>query len=821
MNNPNKKIFLIDANSLVHRAFHALPPLTSPSGAPVQAVYGVASILLKLWKEEKPRYAAAFFDRPEPTFRKEKYAAYKAQRPKAPDELIAQIIEAHRLFAAFGIGVFEAPGWEADDLIATAAGKFRHLTPDQVVILTGDLDTLQLVEDEHVVVWALKTGISEVMKYGDTAVRARYGLAPGQLPDYKALVGDPSDNVKGVPGIGPKTAAAFLQKFGTLEKLYEAAPSDEKLKTKLLPYREEAELSKMLVTLRADAPLAADSLPAVEVAENLDTAKAYFEALGFRALVKRMGGEPTQQKVEIEKKGLPAEVLTKAGPLPLHEFVVGEEAIHFEGLKVGFNLKSWLKSAWEKSEDGAAPYWDLGVGAWLIDPDFKTYDPASIAHRFLGTPWMNTKDEYEKLFAWEYHTLAAHNLNTVFETIEMPLLRVLAEMEQKGVALSKERLTSLLSKVDARLRELEKGIYAHAGEVFNLNSPREVSRILFEKLGIRGKSVTRTGLKSTREEALLGVADVHPIVRELLEYREFFKARSTYLGPLLDCIEEDGRVHTDFVQTGTGTGRLSSRDPNLQNIPQTFVLAKELRGAFIAPVGSSLVACDYTQLELRILAALSGDEELVAAFHRGDDLHRLTAARVLGIAPEAVGDKERRLAKTLNFGLMYGMGARAFAQAAGVSAEEAKKFIGQYFKTFERVKEWQELIKKEAREEGYVQTLTGRRRYIPGSRSAVPRFRAEAERVAVNFPIQGLEADIVKLAMVRIRDLFHAEGWGQSAAMLLSIHDELLFEIRDDMIALIAPKIREVMESAYPLSVPLTVKISRGKDWGHMETLTL
>ncbi|MBI2888750.1 MAG: hypothetical protein HYY10_02385 [Candidatus Liptonbacteria bacterium] len=832
MNNAKKDdIFLIDANSLIHRAFHALPPLTSPDGAPVQALYGVASILLKLWKEEKLRYAAALFDRPEPTFRKEWYEAYKAQRAKAPDELVSQLIEAHRLFEVFGIPVFEAPGWEADDLIATLARRFGNASDARVVILTGDLDTLQLVEDDHVVVRALKTGISDTVLYDEAAVKARYGLAPRQLIDYKALVGDASDNVKGVPGVGPKTAAQLLQKFGTLEKFYAAASSDERLAKKVLPHRDAAALAKILVTLRDDAPLIPTPREALAVPPTADGARAYFEKFGFRALIKRMGGEisaalPAVETIATNKKDVPAVALPahrsfgEAKALPAHAVVRDDAARPFPSgdvVKVGFGIKNILKRAWRAEKDLPPPYWDLGVAAWLLDPDSHAQEPAQIFQRLAHAAWGGSDAHHEALFAHEHRALAEAGLLDVFRELEMPLLRVLGEMEQTGIILSREQLATLLAKTDDHLALLERGIFRLAGEEFNLNSPREVGKILFEKLGIHGAQMkTPGGKRSTREEALLSLADGHPIVKSILEHREFFKIRSTYLAPLLARIEKDGRVRTEFLQTGAATGRLSSQAPNLQNIPQNFIWAKELRAAFVAPADWSFLTLDYTQLELRILAAVSGDPELIGACARGEDLHRLTASRALGIPLENVGDKERRLAKTLNFGLAYGMGARAFAQAAGISGEEAKRFIARYFKTFTHVKEWQESVKAEARATGFVQTFSGRRRYLPAILSPAPQFRAEAERAAINHPIQGLGADIMKRAMIGMREEFRARGWDETAHLLLSIHDELLLEVRDDMMEAIAPRARAIMEQAYPLKVPLTVKVAAGKDWGHL-----
>ncbi|MCR4328777.1 MAG: DNA polymerase [Patescibacteria group bacterium] len=812
-------IFLFDANSLIHRAFHALPPLTAPDGRPVQAVYGVASILLKLWKEGRPQYAAALFDRPEPTFRKERYDAYKAQRAKAPDELVSQIIETHRLFEMLGIPVFELPGWEADDLIATLARTLTKKNKNvRVIIFTGDLDTLQLVEDGRIAVRALKTGVSETMLYDEAAVKARYGLSPKQLPDYKAFVGDPSDNIKGVPGIGPKTASSLVLQFGSLEKIYDAAEKDEKLGKKLLPFRVDADLAKELVVLHDNAPLGDIPLDTLKAREDFEGARNYFENLGFRALLKRMnGGVLSRSEVISSETSLSHRTVVNFPEYCVLKDTLPVEILESKKVKIGFNLKQKLKNLWESGKDCSPPYFDCGVAAWLLDPDAKTYDQNTVIHRAFKTTWNENEEEYRKIFEREYRMLFEYGLLDIFETIEMPLLRVLGEMEKRGIRVQKIRLQDLLHNTDKRIETLEQEIYQYAGERFNLNSPREVGRILFEKLEIGGKeSRTPTGQRTTREDVLHAIADRHPIIEKILSYREFFKVQSTYIIPLLECSVADERVHTEFVQTGTGTGRLSSRNPNIQNIPQNFIWANELRSAFVAQEGWSLVACDYTQIELRILAAVTGDEGLIGACRRGDDLHKITASRVLGIAPEKVSDKDRRLAKTLNFGLVYGMGSRAFAEAAGISSEEAKRFIAQYFSTFSRVKEWQEGIKTYARTEGYVQTLSGRRRYLPDILSSFPRARADAERLAINHPIQGLGADIMKCAMVGVWRMITDKKWEDRVHMLLSIHDELLFEVRDDMIEIALPRISECMESAYALAVPLTVKIAIGKDWGNL-----
>ncbi len=826
-----KKLILIDANSLIHRTFHALPPLTTPDGRPIQAIYGLATVLMKLVREDKPEYCAALFDRPEPTFRKKQYAEYKAQRAKAPDDLISQIIEAHKLFENFGIKTYEMPGWEADDLIGTLAEKFRGEKDLQVMVLTGDLDTLQLVGDKKVVIRTFRKGLSDTVIYDEDAVRERYGLEPEQLIDYKAIVGDASDNIKGIPGVGPKTAQEMLAKYKTLENIFAHAKDDPKIEKKFAPYAKEAELSKMLVTIDRHAPIKIKNLEELSCVSSQIPVE-YFKSLGFGGLLRRIEAAQPKPKPAAVQGGIfdvaPAkEESVVPAELPKNIVIVkgGEVAPEkdSEKVKVGFDLKNILKDAWNKGGDIAGPYHDLSVAFWLVEPGLKSYDADAVSKKFLKRVWQGDANDYRDAYLKSSAKLDELSVRGIFENIEMPLLRVLAEMERKGIMISRAKLDVLKEKIESKVASLTGKIWEMAGENFNVNSPQQMSRVLFETLKIvSAAKTTKTGLRSTRAENLEELRETHPVVPLILEYRDNFKMLSTYVLPLSELRGEDGRLHTDFVQTGAATGRLSSQAPNLQNIPQESIWAKELRSAFEASEGYSLVAFDYSQLELRILAAVSGDQNMQRAFREGKDIHRATASQVLGVAPDNVTPEMRRLAKTLNFGLSYGMGVVAFSKTSGLPRAEAQKFIDAYFRGFPGIRAWQDKIKREVREKGYVETLAGRRRPFPEFGFGGQKFIADAERAAINHPIQGLEADIVKIAMIRVKEYLEKNGmWGVSVHMLLSIHDELLFEMRDDMIQKIAPEIKRIMEISYELAVPLIADVSSGKNWGSMKKFSL
>ncbi|MEK7187619.1 MAG: DNA polymerase [Patescibacteria group bacterium] len=828
-----KTLLLIDSHSLIHRAYHALPPLTSPDGKPAQALYGLGSILLKITGEDKPDYIAALFDRPEPTFREKKYEAYKAQRPKAADELVSQLIEARNLFSAFGIPVFELPGYEADDLIATFALHYSKEKDVCAVILTGDMDTMQLVTDKKIMVRVLKKGVSETMLYDEAAVKERYGLPPEKLIDYKALVGDSSDNIKGVVGVGPKTAADLIQRYGSLDKILKSKDKDKKV-LHIQENKKDALLSRELVELLGGAPIKMPPLQKLHCESDPEMIKAYFEKFGFGSLLRRMGFQEAAVQKKKEKEPVKATYQNLFSNIaqPQSAHTIHDEVVVFRGgvlpksselsskkTKLGFNLKPAVREVRKMGGILRPPFFDLGVGFWLTDSVRKEYDPEAFFQEFFKRLFKDSDEDILAAQKFLKKKLTDDGLMYVFSEIEMPVLDILADMEQWGITTNKAVLKKVEKKMTDAIAILEKSIYKKAGREFNINSSGQLGEILFDKLGLVLPRNIKTpgGARSTRAEVLEILKDTHPIVPMILEYRELFKLNSTYVSTLPDYIEKDGRMRTEYLQMGTATGRIGSASPNLQNIPRESSWSPEIRKAFEATKGYSLVAFDYSQIELRLLAAVSGDGALIQAFQRGDDIHRLTASKVLKIKPEQVKPEMRRMAKVLNFGLIYGMGARAFSKTSGFSQADSAAFIKTYYEEFPRVKEFQEKVKAEARKFGYVKTLTGRRRYFPEIVSGAPQFVAAAEREAMNHPLQGLDADINKLAMIKVAEWLKDKGyWGKEVKLLLTIHDELLFEIRDDKIEETAPKIRDLMEGAYQLSVPLTVQISVGKNWGSL-----
>ncbi len=823
--NKNKGLLiLVDANALIHRMYHALPPLTDAAGEPAGALYGLANVLLKILEERKPDYILACFDRPEETFRHQMDETYKATRVETDEDLVPQIIKARELFRAFNIKTFELPGYEADDLIGTAVEKFKGRA-GKVVVLTGDLDETQLVSDaEEVTVETFGKGVSQMKVYDEAAVRERFGVGPEAIPDYKGLVGDASDNIKGVRGVGPKTAVGFLQEFGTIEEIYKNLDVEDRRFKKLVGQERQAMESKKLAIINRQAPIEFGKLNELEVAADKERLGKFFEKLGFGSLVKRMRNEKLG-----EFAGANLEIINPKKKLKGEMMVVrrgenlSEEDKRSRKVKVGFELKEEIKKGL------AGPYGDLGVGFWLLDPDARDYSPEYVSKRFLKREYGGTKDEIAEAYGWLMEELEEQGLKNVFQNIEMPLLPVLARMEERGIKVDASKLESLRVKVKSEISKLEKKIYGAAGRAFNINSPKQMGKVLFEELKIDTKKVRKTmgGAISTSYENLTRIKGEHTVVSLILEYREAFKILSTYIEPILEMVEGDadsggrslGRLRTTYLQTGTGTGRLSSEQPNLQNIPYGGEAAVELRGAFRPDKGNVFLSFDYSQVELRILAAVAHDGKMIEAFREGRDIHAETAAGIFNVEPKAVTPEMRRVAKVLNFGVIYGMGARAFAETAGVTVAEAKEKIEKYFTEFDAVRRWQEYIKREARTLGYAQTMTGRRRIIPEIQSNSPRFAAQGERVAMNMPIQGLEADIIKLAMIAVDKEVEGRGWGEKVKMLLTIHDDLLFEVKKEMEAEAVKMIRKKMEEAFKLAVPLRVEVKRGESWGEMKSL--
>jgi DNA polymerase-1 len=787
-----RRLVLLDSHAIIHRAYHALPDFTSPSGEPTGALYGLSSMLLRIISDLKPDYIAACYDLPKPTVRHEAYADYKGTRTKTDDLLAAQLKSSRNVFEAFGIPMYDREGFEADDILGTIAHQFKDDPELEIVIASGDMDTLQLVDGDRVQVYTLKKGINDTILYDEKAVRARFGFPPALIPDYKGLCGDPSDNIKGVPGIGDKTATELITGFGSVEDIYkklkkgDAAFTEKGIKprviTLLTKHEEDAKFSKMLATIRTDAPIAF-KLPSRLFIEGAKLAPvlAMFDAFGFRSLKARatavFGGEDT-----------------------------GEEMFLEEGNASAINVPQ------EKLEEAK-------VMTWLLHSEFTSPSADDILAFAKADDFDEAYTNLEKKIA------ETGRLQKVYEDIEKPLIPVIAKMEARGVMIDAKELARLSKKYAEELDEIAKRIYQAAGKEFNIASPKQLGDILFDTLGLTvpGQKKTSGGQRSTRESELEKIRGLHPVVADILEYRQLQKLLGTYLEAIPPLLDAHSRLHAKFLQTGTTTGRMSSSDPNLQNIPIRTERGRAIRHAFIAPEGFTLVALDYSQIELRLAAILSRDPVLSEIFKSGRDVHREVAARVFNVPPDQVDAEMRRRAKVINFGILYGMGVNALKAQLGTSIGEAHAFLDDYFRTFKRLSEYLEETKGYARKYGFTETLFGRRRQFPEMKSPLPYVRAQAERTAINAPIQGTQADIIKLAMVRIDAMLTATKASDDAHLLLQIHDELVYEIRTERFAELSQKIKQIMEDVLPPSeannVPIATEARRGKNWGEMEKL--
>jgi len=789
---PKKEIptlVLLDSHAILHRAYHALPDFSSPSGEPTGALYGVTTMLLKIIEDFKPQYIAACYDLPEPTYRHEAYSAYKGGRQKTDDALIKQITSARDIFKNFGIPIFEKPGFEADDLIGTIAHLTATMPELRVVIASGDMDTLQCVDKQRVTVFTLKRGINDTIIYDEAAVKARFGFGPQMVVDYKGLRGDASDNIPGIRGIGEKTATTLLTTFGSLEDIYkklEAKGGEEKFVaagiTKrmvglLLHGKEDAEFSKMLATIRTDA-LESFDLDSTKWRENADIEgiQNLFAQFGFRNMTGR-----------IER---------------LFNVVLVDNVA--EAAKVG--VEEIQKAA---------------ILLWLIESERTnaTYeDIVDYGRSFLQTTtWTET---VQGLTA----KVQAAGLWDLYEKIELPLISVLEQMKVAGIILDKPYLAKLSKKLHKELDSLEKSIYKHAGSEFNINSPKQLGEVLFDTLDLKPKNAKKTGggQRSTKESELEKLQDEHPIIADILRYRELKKLVSTYIDNLPLMVGADGRIHSTLLQTGTSTGRMASRDPNLQNIPIRSTEGQLVRGAFVAETGYRLVAIDYSQIELRIAAIMSGDQAMIDIFRNGEDVHSGVASRVFGVKEDEVTADMRRKAKVINFGILYGMGVNALRTnlGDGTPRAEAQEFLNAYFNTFTRLAEFLEETKSFARETGYTETMFGRRRHFAGISSAVPFIRAQAERMAINAPIQGTGADCMRVAMRQVHEYISKLPKPDHVRMLLQVHDELVFEIKASEVKKVVPELVQIMEGALAgkedHGVPLKADVKVGENWHEM-----
>lgn len=783
-----KRIILLDTHAIIHRAYHALPEFTGPSGAPTGALYGLVAMLLKIIADLKPDYIAACYDLAGPTVRHEAYEDYKGTRGPTDDALVAQLNASRRVFEAFSIPMYEKEGFEADDLLGTIAHELRGEKGVEVIIASGDMDTLQCVDGKRVQVYTLKKGIQDTILYDEEAVIERFGFKPALIPDYKGLRGDPSDNIKGVPGIGEKTATELITGFGTVEDIYKKLEKGDEaflkkgIKARIIAllkeHEEAARFSKALATIRLDAPIAF-TLPEHEWRDNIETEKmlAMCDEFGFRTLKERI------------KTMLVAHAPER------------EEAFEPE----------------PEEEIDDTKFAEAQVMLWLISSEFTNPSLDDI----LAFAKERTFDAAYAVLEKKVAELG--RVREVYEHIERPLVPVIQKMEVRGIRIDPAVLTKLATTYRADLEKIEKSIYKHAGHEFNVSSPKQLGEVLFDELQIIPEKQKKTagGQRSTRESELEKIRDAHPIVADILEYRELKKLLSTYIENLPPLLDRENRLHAQFIQTGAATGRMAGQNPNLQNIPIHSERGRAIRHAFVASEGFELVALDYSQVELRLAAILSGDEKLCAIFKSGRDVHREVAAQVFHVEPANVDAEMRRRAKVINFGILYGMGINALRAQLGTTTAETHAFYEEYFGQFKSLAEYLESTKGFARTHGYTETLFGRRRQFPEMKSALPYVRAQAERMAINAPIQGTQADIIKFAMVRVDEMLEKEKATDDAYLLLQVHDELVFEIRENRLADLSRKIKEIMESVLSpeqtRGVPITVTTKVGKDWGTME----
>ena len=859
------KFLVIDGSSLIHRAFFALPPLMTKQGLHTGAVYGLCNMLLKLLGDLEPKYMAVAFDKSRKTFRTEMYADYKGQRKPTPSELSEQFPLAMKVLGAMGIATLELDNYEADDII----GTFAVHAPEnvEVIIVTGDRDELQLV-DKRTKVYYTKRGISDIQIFDEAEFAANYeGLVPKQLIDLKGLMGDTSDNIPGVPGVGPKTALKLIKEYGDVETVLENIDkvSGKSLKTKLADNKESALLSKKLATICVDAPVDT-AMENYALAPLREEARTLLQDLEFRNMYDRFAavlGGAMQQSFDlfgevVEQESAPTEHVTLPAqaealfsalqntkePVPVAVTVSGTlPELYFSRAELLLDGRVYIldsfSSCWDKFDSWLADAAckkqtadskeiykcclcrkiqaqgivdDVALAAYLVDPGHNSYALSDLSKRYLASSLPTDSENIALLAKQLREQLKEYDQLSLYEKLELPLAPVLAKMELNGITPDMELLAQLNEDMTARIAQLEKQAMEQAGEEFNLKSPKQLGVILFEKLQLPVIKKTKTGY-STDAKVLEALEGKHPLIGTILEHRKLAKLQSTYLDGLKPLVNvKTGRIHTHFQQTVTVTGRLSSTDPNLQNIPTRTEEGKQIRRIFVPGAGYDyLMSCDYSQVELRILACIAHDELLLEAFRHGQDVHARTAAEVFGVPLAEVTSEMRSRAKAVNFGIVYGISDFGLAKQLDVGRKEAAGYIESYFARYTGVKTYMEDIVAKAREQGYVSTLMGRRRYLPDIRHSNFNLRSFAERTAINTPIQGTAADIMKQAMIDVERAL--EQAGCKSRILLQVHDELVLEVTEEEKEQVAELVRETMQSAAQLEIPLLADVNFGKNW--------
>lgn len=806
-----KRLVLLDVHAILHRAYHALPEFASSKGEPTGALYGLCTMIIKIVGELHPDYIAACYDLPGPTYRHEAYKDYKAGRSKTDDALVAQIIRSKDIFKAFNIPVYEMAGFEADDMLGTIVEQVltrKDLANFDVAIASGDMDTLQLVRGDRVQVYTLKKGIKDTVIYDEAGVKERFSFGPELLPDYKGLRGDPSDNIIGIKGIGEKTATILIQKFGSIEDMYTALKKDPSVFEGVVSPRiaellkqgeEEAKFSKMLALIRRDAPISY-VIPEKPWKEGIETQAILdlFSALEFRALGARVKEAFSLQGSLLDgMSGASGDVSGSEGGETKDEGATSESAQKIDPAQ--------LK--------------ETSIALYLVNSNLSNPGLEEILQ------FAKTRD-FAKSRAIILEELKKRGGERVLRDIEMPIVPVVEKMEQLGVKVDKAYLKELSVRYHKELAKLEKTIWEMSGGMeFNINSPKQLGEVLFMKMGLVGKNMKKTegGVPSTRESELEKLRELHPIIAKILEYREFQKLLSTYIDNIPGMLDDNSRLHATFLQAGAATGRMSSNSPNLQNIPIKTELGRNIRKAFVAEKGFVLLDLDYSQIELRIAAFLSGDEKLKGIFKRGEDVHTAVAAQVFKVPLEQVDKEMRRRAKVINFGILYGMGINALRANLGTDRKEAQVFHDAYFETFAELAKYIDATKAAAARQGYVETFFGRRRNFEGIKSPIPYIRAAAERMAINAPMQGTQADLIKLAMGKIDMYLNEKGLSDDVHLILQVHDELVYEVRETIAKKVGAEIRTLMEGVITQKetggVPIQANASIGPNWGEVELL--
>ena len=831
-----EKLLIIDGNSIINRAFYAIRPLTTQSGLNTNGIYGFLNIYFKIVEEEKPDYAVVAFDLAAPTFRHKLYDGYKGTRKGMPPELAEQMPVLREVLTAMGVSYIEKEGYEADDIIGCVSAECEK-KGIACRILTGDRDSFQLVSDmTNVLLTVSAGGKTQTVCYDVDAVKEKYGLKPKELIEVKGLMGDASDNIPGVAGIGEKTALTLISKYKTIEGVYEhSGELKGALLAKLEAGKESAFMSRELGTIKREAPIEID-IDKYKIKPFGANLVSLFEKLEFKSFINKLnldGYEEEKEAVEVEIKEADRDIISKiSGELC---YILKKDDVFFtcggevyrakvEDMKAVFEDGGIRKIANNAKDDiialsacgigfeGLA--FDTAIAAYILNPARTDFSPEAVTEHYLGVhvEGGGCSAKLGELSDALRAKLRENGQEELYFGLELPLIEVLASMQIFGFKADRKMLEEFSQMLSGRIESLEENIYSLAGEKFNINSPKQLGVILFEKLELPYKKKTKSGY-STSVDVLEKLVGKHEIIGDILEYRHLAKLKSTYADGLQAVINpETGRIHSHFNQTVTTTGRISSADPNLQNIPVRTDLGRELRKVFIASDDEHiLVDADYSQIELRVLASVADDEKMKEAFISGADIHAQTAAQVFGVADFMVTDDMRRKAKAVNFGIVYGIGAFSLAEDIGVTNKEAKAYIDKYLDSFSAVRDYMKNIVEYAKEHGYVETLLHRRRYIPELKSSNFNVRSFGERVALNAPIQGTAADIIKLAMIKVYNALKKEA--PRSKLILQVHDELIVEAHREEEEKVKEILKREMENAFKLSVPLTVDMASGGSW--------